>query len=216
MALGLLAVDSSVLPIPLSSFRGTFLNASPLTQAFRIRNRAHPGPFSPGAMNLSSLVPSRAFWGIILFLLLPNSPATYWGFSHDEKLIMIARLRRNQTGIEQKRINWGQIKEAYLDYKTWLFTLTASQICSCNGGTLVTRTLSIQGLGFNTFLDRIARHRGGRSQCRDLVGLRCSRQRYMPSQQSHSSFCRHVHASHYWGRTPGFSLVAHRCIRRVI
>jgi hypothetical protein len=36
---------------------------------------------------------------------------------------MIARMRRNQTGVEQKRINWDQIKEAYLDYKTWLFTL---------------------------------------------------------------------------------------------
>ncbi|KAG9719704.1 MFS general substrate transporter, partial [Aureobasidium melanogenum] len=62
-------------------------------------------------------------WAIVLCLLLPNSPTTFKGFSRDEKLIMIARMRRNQTGVEQKRINWDQIREAYLDYKTWLFTL---------------------------------------------------------------------------------------------
>lgn len=57
-------------------------------------------------------------WGIALALLLPNSPATFWGFNRDEKLMMIARLRSNQTGIEGQKIKWEQVKEAYLDYKT--------------------------------------------------------------------------------------------------
>ncbi|KAF9764418.1 hypothetical protein IL306_002815 [Fusarium sp. DS 682] len=39
-------------------------------------------------------------WAIALVLLLPNSPRTIRGFSYDERLIMIARMRRNQTGIE--------------------------------------------------------------------------------------------------------------------
>ncbi|KAH8883000.1 MFS general substrate transporter [Thozetella sp. PMI_491] len=92
-----------------------------------------------------------AFWGIILFLLLPNSPTTFRGFSHDEKLILIARMRRNQTGIEQSRINWGQIKEAYLDYKTWLFCFLGFIGNIPNGGISNFSTLVIQGLGFNTF-----------------------------------------------------------------
>ncbi|WJG34462.1 major facilitator superfamily domain-containing protein [Fusarium oxysporum Fo47] len=89
-------------------------------------------------------------WAIALVLLLPNSPRTIRGFSHDEKLIMIARMRRNQTGIEQRRINWGQIKEAYLDYKTWLFTLLGFVSNVPNGGISNFSTLVIQGLGFDT------------------------------------------------------------------
>ncbi|KID75648.1 uncharacterized protein G6M90_00g047060 [Metarhizium brunneum] len=92
-----------------------------------------------------------AFWGIVLCLMLPNSPRTIWGFSHDEKLMMIARIRRNQTGIEQRRVNWAQIKEAYLDYKTWLFTLLGFVANIPNGGISNFSTLVIKGLGFDTF-----------------------------------------------------------------
>lgn len=60
-------------------------------------------------------------WGLALFFLLPNSPVTFKGFSHEEKLIMIARMRRNQTGIEQRKIKWNQIREAVTDYKTYIF-----------------------------------------------------------------------------------------------
>ncbi|KAL2880386.1 hypothetical protein SGCOL_004103 [Colletotrichum sp. CLE4] len=91
-----------------------------------------------------------AFWAIVLVLCLPNSPRTIWGFNHEEKLIMIARMRRNQTGIEQRRINWGQIKEAYMDYKTWLFTLLGFVSNVPNGGISNFSTLVIKGLGFGT------------------------------------------------------------------
>ncbi|CAI7645701.1 unnamed protein product [Penicillium viridicatum] len=91
-----------------------------------------------------------AAWGIALGLLLPNSPATFWGFNRDEKLMMIARLRSNQTGIEGRKINWGQVKEAYLDYKTWLFTLLGFLANVPNGGISNFSTLVIQGLGFDT------------------------------------------------------------------
>ncbi|KAM0715236.1 hypothetical protein Q7P37_008734 [Cladosporium fusiforme] len=89
-------------------------------------------------------------WAIALVLLLPNSPRTIKGFSHDEKLIMIARMRRNQTGIENRGINIKQIKEAYMDYKTWLFTLLGFVSNVPNGGISNFSTLVIQGLGFDT------------------------------------------------------------------
>ncbi|KND86848.1 Nonribosomal peptide synthetase 8 [Tolypocladium ophioglossoides CBS 100239] len=92
-----------------------------------------------------------AIWGIVLCLMLPNSPRTIWGFSREEKLLMIARIRRNQTGIEQRQINWNQIREAYMDYKTWLFTLLGFVANIPNGGISNFSTLVIKGLGFNTF-----------------------------------------------------------------
>ncbi|KAK1973455.1 hypothetical protein LZ30DRAFT_787820 [Colletotrichum cereale] len=91
-----------------------------------------------------------AFWAVVLVLLLPNSLRTVWGFTYDEKLIMIACMWRNQTGIEQRRINWGQIREAYADYKTWLFTLLGFMSNVPNGGISNFSTLVIKGLGFGT------------------------------------------------------------------
>jgi len=59
-------------------------------------------------------------------------------------------MRRNQTGIEQRRIDWGQIKEAYTDYKTWLFMLLGFVANIPNGGISNFSTLVIRGLGFDT------------------------------------------------------------------
>lgn len=64
--------------------------------------------------------------------------------------MMIARLRENQTGAEQRHINWGQIKEAYLDYKTWIFFLLGVVANIPNGGISNFSTLVIEGLGFDT------------------------------------------------------------------
>ena len=57
-------------------------------------------------------------WSVMLLFFLPNSPATVWGFTHEERLLMIARMRKNQTGIEHRHISWEQVKETYTDYKT--------------------------------------------------------------------------------------------------
>lgn len=91
-----------------------------------------------------------SFWAIVLVLLLPNSPTNFRGFSYEERLLMIARMRRNQTGVEHHGINWGQIKEAYLDYKTWLFALLGFLGAVPNGGISNFSTLVIKGLGFDT------------------------------------------------------------------
>jgi len=57
-------------------------------------------------------------WAILLFFFLPNSPATFRGFTHEERLLMIARMRKNQTGVEHRQIKWDQVKETFTDYKT--------------------------------------------------------------------------------------------------
>lgn len=89
-------------------------------------------------------------WAFVLLLLVPNSPVTFRGFTHEERLLMIARMRQNQTGVEQRRINWGQITEAFLDYKTYLFFFLGFVANIPNGGISNFSTLVIQGLGFDT------------------------------------------------------------------
>ncbi|KPM33980.1 hypothetical protein AK830_g12593 [Neonectria ditissima] len=91
-------------------------------------------------------------WALALVALLPNSPRTIRGLSHDERLVAIARMRRNQTGVEQRTraVSWPQVREAYLDYKTWLFTLLGFVSNVPNGGISNFSTLVIRGLGFDT------------------------------------------------------------------
>ncbi|KAF2972556.1 hypothetical protein GQX73_g902 [Xylaria multiplex] len=91
-----------------------------------------------------------SFWGIVLFFLVPNSPVKFRGFNHEERLLMIARMRQNQTGVEQQHINWSQVMEAFLDYKTWLFFVLGIVANVPNGGISNFSTLVIQGLGFGT------------------------------------------------------------------
>ncbi|KAI3328150.1 major facilitator superfamily domain-containing protein [Ustulina deusta] len=91
-----------------------------------------------------------SFWAIVMFFLVPNSPTTFRGFTHEERLMMIARMRRNQTGVEQQHINWGQVMEAFLDYKSWLFLFLGFVGNIPNGGISNFSTLVIQGLGFDT------------------------------------------------------------------
>ena len=60
-------------------------------------------------------------WGIVMFIMLPDSPVTAKGLSAREKRIAVERLRANQTGIENKHLKPYQIKEAFMDYKLYLF-----------------------------------------------------------------------------------------------
>lgn len=108
------------------------------------------GALAPWRYEFLIVGASCSFWAILLSFLLPNSPLTFRGFSHDERLVMIARLRGNQTGGGrlQRRINWHQIREAYLDYKTWLFALLGFVANIPSSGLSNFSTLVIQGLGF--------------------------------------------------------------------
>ncbi|KAJ9090753.1 hypothetical protein QFC20_007830 [Naganishia adeliensis] len=91
-----------------------------------------------------------AAWGISLSYTLSNSPTRHRWFTHDERLMMIARLKRNQTGIENRVIKWNQIREAFFDYKTWIFFSLGLIGNIPNGGISNFSTLVIKGLGFST------------------------------------------------------------------
>ncbi len=89
-------------------------------------------------------------WAIVLWFLLPNSPVTAKFLTTEEKRITVERLRENQTGVENKHFKWYQVKEAALDYKTYLFFLIALVANIPNGGISNFGTLIIQGFGFST------------------------------------------------------------------
>ncbi|KAK7443729.1 hypothetical protein VKT23_015511 [Stygiomarasmius scandens] len=89
-------------------------------------------------------------WGVILFFILPDSPPTARTFTREERLMAVARLRGNQTGVDNKKFKMDQFKECMMDPKTWLFFFLGLVGNIPNGGISNFSTLIIKGLGFDT------------------------------------------------------------------
>jgi hypothetical protein len=54
-------------------------------------------------------------WGLVIIFFLPNAIASTRFFSRDERLFLIARLRKNQTGIDTGHgVRWDQVRVASL------------------------------------------------------------------------------------------------------
>ncbi|KAL1713487.1 major facilitator superfamily domain-containing protein, partial [Schizophyllum commune] len=89
-------------------------------------------------------------WGIVIYFVLPDSPVTSQWLTREERLMAVARLRKNQTGIDNKQFKWYQAKEAFLkDPKTYLFFFLGVVGNIPNGGISNFSTLILNGLGFD-------------------------------------------------------------------
>lgn len=76
-------------------------------------------------------------WSVVLIIFMPDSPVKCWWLSDREKYICILRVKENNTGVEDKKIKWYQVREALLDAKTWLIVLFAVAQNIPNGKFLV-------------------------------------------------------------------------------
>lgn len=73
-------------------------------------------------------------WGVILLFCLPGAPMRAKFLTPDERARVVARVKGNGTGIENKHFKMPQFWEAMLDLKTWLLFLFALTSNSPNGG----------------------------------------------------------------------------------
>ncbi|GAM89756.1 hypothetical protein ANO11243_077950 [Dothideomycetidae sp. 11243] len=98
------------------------------------------------------------FFGLItvvysscILLFLPDSPMTAKFLKGDDKLIAVERLRDNQQGVESREWNWGHVKEALMDYKTYGWGFMMFSISVPSGGISTFGTLIIKEFGFTSF-----------------------------------------------------------------
>ncbi|KAK7547080.1 putative MFS allantoate transporter [Phyllosticta paracitricarpa] len=91
-------------------------------------------------------------WGIIMFLLIPDSPMTAPWLNDRTRHVAIRRLAGNQTGIENKHFKTYQMLEAVRDPKTLLFFIIGVVCNTPNGGISNFGTLIIQGFGYSTLV----------------------------------------------------------------
>ncbi|OAP57655.1 hypothetical protein AYL99_08393 [Fonsecaea erecta] len=88
-------------------------------------------------------------WGIIVFLVLPDSPMTS-PFTHEEKVFAIERLRENMTGIENKTFKRPQFLETIFDLRTWLIAVIIIAGNVPTGACGVYSSTLIKGFGYTS------------------------------------------------------------------
>lgn len=87
-----------------------------------------------------------------MFIMLPDSPVTAKLLTLKQRRMAIERLRENQTGVENKHLKWYQVREAFIDYKMYMFFLVGVVANIPNGGISNFGTIIIKGFGFSTLV----------------------------------------------------------------
>jgi len=75
-------------------------------------------------------------WGVFVLIWMPDSPMRAKCFTERDKILLVERVRSNQTGMQNKTFRREQMWEAFLDPQMWCYCLIA--ICT---------TLPTSGLG---------------------------------------------------------------------
>ena len=86
--------------------------------------------------------------GCLMVAFLPNEPFSAWWLTERQRCIAVMRVSQNRTGVQNKKFNASQAKEALLDIKTWLIFLVNIGLNIPNGGTATFSSIIINGLGF--------------------------------------------------------------------
>ncbi|KAJ9656982.1 hypothetical protein H2198_004582 [Neophaeococcomyces mojaviensis] len=85
-------------------------------------------------------------WGIVIIILMPDSPVTAKFLTDHEKRITVIRLKDNQTGVENKQLKPYQVWEAFKDPKLYMFYILGTVCNLPNGGISNFGTLIVQGI----------------------------------------------------------------------
>ncbi|TBU25211.1 MFS general substrate transporter [Dichomitus squalens] len=100
---------------------------------------------------LFTLLGSLTFaWGIFVGFWLPDSPMRATCFSPEDRLLMAERVRKNETGIQNKEFKWYQVREAFTDPVVLSCTLISFTNGLPPGGLGAFSNLIIRAFGYTT------------------------------------------------------------------
>ncbi|KAJ5899313.1 hypothetical protein N7495_004057 [Penicillium taxi] len=124
-------------------------NASPITSGLLSYGVLwiKTGDFSPWKWLMIITGILTLIFGVLVWLLFPDSPIHAKFLTHEERAKAILRIKGNHAGIEQKMFKKYQFIEAIQDPKTWLFFLHAFSQEMANGMTNQ-YSLIIKSFGF--------------------------------------------------------------------
>ncbi|KAG7097130.1 hypothetical protein E1B28_004508 [Marasmius oreades] len=99
------------------------------------------------------------FWGFFVAWYLPDSPIRAQCWSHEDRLLILERIRKNETGVQNKQFKVEQMLEALRDPIVWGVTLISFTNALPTGGLGAFSNIILKAFGFTqlqTYLLAIA------------------------------------------------------------
>ncbi len=90
-------------------------------------------------------------WGVALWWLFPDTPQNARGFTEEERLLLLERVRGNNAGTESKAFKRYQVVEALKDYQMWGICIISMMACTGAGAVTVFAPIVFNGMGFSVF-----------------------------------------------------------------
>ncbi|ODV96266.1 hypothetical protein PACTADRAFT_40386 [Pachysolen tannophilus NRRL Y-2460] len=97
------------------------------------------------------LVGSVSFtWSLFMLYYLPDSPINAKFLNERERIFMVKRVAANSTGVSSNIWKWDQVRECFLDIRTYLIILFNFAINIPNGGLSTFSSIIVKNLGFSS------------------------------------------------------------------
>ncbi|KAI9367338.1 major facilitator superfamily domain-containing protein [Aspergillus egyptiacus] len=90
-------------------------------------------------------------WSIILWFVFPGSPQDAKGFTVEERILLLERVRNNNAGAENRHFKWYQVREALRSYHFWFVFFLSVLSSSGNGAATTFGSIIFNGMGFTVF-----------------------------------------------------------------
>ncbi|KAK1138293.1 hypothetical protein N8T08_003043 [Aspergillus melleus] len=107
------------------------------------------GPITSWQLLFLVLGLATCVWAFFIAFLLPDSPISAKCFSEEDRMLMLERVRHNETGIENREYKKYQVWEAVTDPFVWCCVLLITIANLIIGGLGVFSNLIIQQFGFS-------------------------------------------------------------------
>ncbi|KAI9149877.1 Thiamine pathway transporter THI73 [Paramyrothecium foliicola] len=90
-------------------------------------------------------------WAVALWWLFPDTPQHAMGFTDEERVMLMERVRGNNAGAENRTFKKYQMLEALGDYRLWGICLLSIVSCTGSGAVGVFGPIIFNGMGFDVF-----------------------------------------------------------------
>ncbi|CAK7204676.1 hypothetical protein SEUCBS139899_007435 [Sporothrix eucalyptigena] len=109
-------------------------------------------------------------WAVFVLWWMPDSPMRAKCWSYEDRLLMIERVRANQTGIQNRKLKRSQVIEAIKDPQIWCYVLIQVIIQIPSGGLGSFSTIIISNFGFTSLQTDLLSMGTGFIQCCIMLG----------------------------------------------
>ncbi|KAL4939996.1 major facilitator superfamily domain-containing protein [Aspergillus oleicola] len=106
------------------------------------------GVLSPWQYEYIIFGSATSLFGVAVWFILPDNPMTAWFLTPELRKAAIRRVAREQIGIENKSVKPKQIKEAFVDPKSWAYVTVTFCLCITNGALSGAGPLIVESFGY--------------------------------------------------------------------